>query len=298
MIELRHLRLIQAVAATGSMTAAARHLHLTQSALSHQLRELEERLGVALVDRSARPLRLTQAGRVLEETATQVLAQVEAAEERIQAIAQGRAGRLTLAAECHSCLDWLIPKLHAVRRRFPDVSIDLALWARFDALPALVAGDVDLVLTPDAREAPGVAWEALFRFEMRLVVAADHPLARRPWVAPQEVAGETLLVYPVERSRLDVFTRFLWPASLEPRRVRTVDSTALLVELAALGQGVAVLPQWACQSACREGRISTVSLGDDGLLSSLWAAVREADRHATYLRCALTLLQDGPCCDG
>ncbi len=292
MIELRHLRLIQVLAATGNMTAAAQRLSLTQSALSHQLRELEERLGVLLVDRSCRPLRLTQAGDILEAVAHQVVPQVETALERLQAMAKGRAGRLAIASECHNCLHWLAPKLRRFRSCFPEVEVDFIFWTRFDALPALLDKDVDLVLTPDNRFAPNVRWVPLFPYEMRLATAPEHPLAHRPWVMPQDLAEETLLVYPVERSRLDVFSRFLWPAGREPKRVRTVDSTFLLLELVALGQGVAALPDWVCRGACHEGRIATVPFGEEGLLGTLWAALREEMADLPYFHALLSLLQE------
>ncbi len=283
MIDLRHLHTLAAVAETGSLRAAAERLHLTQSALSHQLKDLEARLGLAVLDRSSRPPRPTQAGRRLIELAGRVLPEVDAALQSLRCLARGEAGRLRIASECHSCLEWLLPRLRAYRERFPGVELDVVLSASLDPMPRLMDGVLDVVLTPDRRELPGLVWNRLFDYEMRLVVAAGHPLAERAFVTAEDLARETLLTYPVERGRLDVFSRFLWPAGVEPARVRHVESTALLIELTDLGQGVAVLPEWACTTARREGRIATPRLGKTGLSSCLWACARKAEADLPHI---------------
>lgn len=284
MLELRHLRTLQAIAETGSLTLAAQRLYLTQSALSHQLRELEERLGVPLIDRGARPLRPTQAGQRLITLAHAVLPQVEAAEREVVDIGRGHAGRLAVAGECHSCLDWLLPRLRDYRRRFPRIELDVSLAVSLDPFPALERGAIDLVLTPDRRDLPGIAWEPLFDYRMYAVVASDHPLAQQARLAPDDLRAQTLLTYPVARDRLDVFRRFLWPAGVEPQRVRPVDSSVMLLELAALGQGVAVLPDWLCARAVAEGRVRTLALGEAGLAATLYAAVRAAEAVLPHLQ--------------
>jgi LysR family transcriptional regulator for metE and metH len=282
MIELRHLRTLAAVDETGSLTAAAERLHLSQSALSHQLKELEERLGLPLLDRAARPPRPTQAGARLLVLARTVLPLVDEALDALRGLARGRAGRLFVASECHSCLEWLLPRLRHYRDRFAGVELDVLSSASLDPLPRLLDGAVDVVLSPDRRELPGLAWTPLFAYEMRLVLAAGHALATRARAEPQDLARETLLVYPVARGRLDVFTRWLWPAGVEPGRVRTVESTAMLIELAALGQGVAVLPDWAVAHALTERRIATLRLGE-GLNGTLYAAVRAAETSLPHV---------------
>jgi len=284
MLELRHLRTLQAIAETGSLTLAAQRLYLTQSALSHQLRELEERLRVPLIDRGTRPLRPTQAGRRLVALAQAVLPLVEAAVREVADIGRGHAGRLSVASECHSCLDWLLPRLRDYRKRFPQIELDVSLAVSLDPFPALERGSIDLILTPDPRHLPAIAWEPLFNYRMYAVVASDHPLARQVRLVPEDLRPHTLLTYPVARDRLDVFRRFLWPAGVEPARVRPVDSSVMLLELAALGQGVAVLPDWLCARAVAEGRVCTLELGEAGLAATLYAAVRAVEATLPHLQ--------------
>ncbi|AHE98933.1 LysR substrate-binding domain-containing protein [Thioalkalivibrio paradoxus] len=283
MIELRHLRTLSALSDAGSLTAAAGRLHLTQSALSHQLKELEDRLGVVLVDRSTRPLRPTQAGRALLSLADRVIPQVDETLAGLSELVRGERGRLYIAGECHSCLEWLLPRLRVYRDRFPGVELDVVLSASLDPLPRLLEGSLDVVLSPDRRDLPGLTWMPLFAYETRLAMTPGHPLAARRHVSPADLAGETLLTYPVSRARLDVFVGFLWPAGVEPRRVRVVESTTMLIELAALGQGVVALPDWACAHAVADGRVQTAALGAAGLAGTLYAAVRAADASLPHV---------------
>ena len=283
LIEIRHLRSLLAIQETGSLAAAARRLHLTQSALSHQMRAVEEYFGTPLLLRGRRPARLSPAGERLAALAREVLPRVEAAEGELRAMGQGEAGRLHVTIECHACFDWLLPLLDRFRVRWPGVEVDIRLGRSFEALPALAAGEVDLVITSDPVPSPELAFAPLFGFEGRLAVAPDHPLAGRAFVTPADLAGEVLITYPVERARLDVFRHFLDPAGVEPAAVRQAELTAVILQLVSHGRGVAALPDWVLREAETAGRIRTLALGDDGLRGTVHAGVREAERHRAYM---------------
>lgn len=130
-------------------------LNITQSALSHQVRALEEQAGTTLFLRQSKPMRLSPAGLRLLALARQVLPMVEAAEAEIRGVTQGRVGRLHIAMECHACFNWLLPALDAFRHGWPQVDIDVRAGLAFTALPALVRGDADLVISSDPEELPG-----------------------------------------------------------------------------------------------------------------------------------------------
>ena len=283
-IELRHLRTLAAVRDSRTLAEAAGRVHLSQSALSHQLRELEERLGCGLVDRDRRPVRLTAAGERLAALADRVLPLVAEAERDLARMAEGETGRLHIAIECHSCFEWLLPTLEAYRARWPEVELDLTASFAFEPLPALLRGDLDLVVTSDPQDLAGVAYEPLFRYQMVLVVAPGHRLAGRRWARPADLASETLITYPVDESRLDVYRRFLQPAGVRPARRRTSELTVMLVQLAASGRGVAALPDWAVSEQVRRGQVATVPLGPRGLWGTLHAAVRAPDAALAYVR--------------
>lgn len=284
MLERRHLETLSAIRQHGSLVEAAEHLHVTQSALSHQLKELEGRLGLQLLHRRTRPLRFTNPGLKVLELADQVLPQLQALERELRRMAAGESGRMHVAIECHSCFQWLMPALDRFRGLWPGVTLDLSAAFSFAPLPALVRGDLDLVITSDPDTTEAVQWTPLFRYELVLAVANDHPLARRRNVAPEDLAGVTLITYPVERDRLDVFTAFLDPAGVTPSAVRTAELTPMMIQLAASGRGVVALPNWALTEYLEPGLVTAVSLGEAGVWRTLYAGVRSEDADSPYLQ--------------
>ncbi len=283
MIEIRHLRTLQTLSEQGTLARVAERLHVTQSALSHQIRELEDRLGLELLVREGRRLRFTPAGERLLRLAEKVLPEMRRAEAELRGIREGRGGRLHMALECHSCFDWLLPTLEAYRPDWPDVELDVSLAFHFEPLPALERGELDLVITSDPRPLPGIAYIPLFRFQGVLITAPDHPLARHTWISPDELAGETLITYPVEPERLDVYRHFLDPAGIRPER-RTTELTEMIIQLVAAGRGVAALPHWAVQAAEQRGVIVTRPLGRHGIWRTLRLALREAEADRPYVQ--------------
>lgn len=286
MLEIRHLETLLAIRDRGSLQEAAEHLHLTQSALSHQLRDLEVRLQTPLLSRKTRPARLTTAGLRLVSLAEDVLPRVRAAELELRRVAAGRAGRLHVAIDCHSCFQWLMPTLDAFRKEWPEVSLDLTAAFSFAPLPALARGDLDVVVTSDPAPLEGMDYRPLFGYELVLAVCASGPLASRTQVQPEDLAGQILITYPVDRSRLDVFTAFLDPAGVEPAGVRTAELTPMIVQLVASGRGVAALPSWALEEYRYLPGLKICHLST-GIWRTLYAAIRAEDGDTPYIEAFL-----------
>ena len=283
MIELRHLRTLVALRDTGSLVEAADRLFLTQSALSHQLKDLEDRLECTLFVRKTKPPRFTSAGRRLLELADEVNPMVRTAERDIARLAGGEAGRLHICIECHSCFQWLIPAIDKYRSNWPEVELDLTGGFNFEPLPALSRGDLDLVITSDPLEVPGIRYIPLFRYEVMLAVASDHVLGGRSHIEAEDLARETLITYPVDRNRLDVFTKFLDLQNVEPALVRTAELTPMMVQLIASGRGVASLPTWALTEYLERQTIVAVKFGPNGLWATLFAAIREDQFESPFM---------------
>lgn len=283
MLELRHLRTLVALRDAGSLVEAAERVHLTQSALSHQIKDLEERLGNPLFVRKTRPVEFTRAGQRLLTLAEQVLPLVRMAERDLARLAGNEQGRLHMAIECHSCFQWLMPTIDHFRNHWPEVEIDIPGGHHFDPLPALTREQLDLVITADPQPLPGIHYEPLFRYEGLLAVARQHRLAGKAFVTPEALAEETLITYPVEHSRLDVFTQFLEPAGVRPREIRTAELTIMMMQLVASGRGVCALPNWALTEYLERDYVKAVALGEKGVWSTLFAAIREETRQAPWM---------------
>ncbi len=292
-IELRHLRTIRAIHEAGGLARAAEVLHMTQSALSHQVKGLEDQAGVELFVRRAKPLRLSPAGLRMLRAAERVLPEIAALEEEFRALRQGKTGRLHIAIECHACFDWLFPVLGQFRHAWPEVDVDIRPGLAFAALPALVREEVDVVISSDPETIEGVVFNPLFDYEPRFVAAAGNPLAAKAEIAAEDFRDQVLIAYPVDRSRLDVFTELLAPARVEPRAIRPVELTAVILMLVAADRGVAVLPDWVLREVRTNADYVTRPLAGRPV-KRLYAATRIEDATRPYMAQFLRLARTEP----
>ena len=282
-IEFRHLRTIKAIHEYGGVAKAADQLNITQSALSHQIKALEDQAGVELFVRRSKPMKLSAAGMRLLRLANQVLPQVEALAAEFEGLRGGSTGRMHIAIECHACFEWLFPVLEAFRKNWPDVDVDIRPGLAFDALPALQKEEVDLVVSSDPEDIPGVTFTELFDYKAVFVASSAHPLADKPYVEAEDFRGQTLITYPVERSRLDVFSQLLIPAKVEPAAVRQVELTAVILLLVASNRGVSVLPDWVVREVKYSSDYVTRQLTETGVTRRLYAATRTVDTEKPFV---------------
>ena len=288
-IELKHLRTLIAIQETGSLVEAAQRVHLTQSALSHQLKELEERMGGSIVVRKSKPIRFTASGERLLTLARKILPEVNLAEQDLLKLLAGNVGRLHIAIECHSCFEWLMPTIDQFRGSWPDIEMDLLSGFNFAPLPALFRGELDLVITSDPQPNKDIEYIPLFDYESLLCVSKQHPLAKETVVIPQHLASETLITYPVEEQRLDIFKYFLDPAGIEPSAVRTAELTLMMIQLVASGRGVCALPNWAIDEYLNKGYIVGRPLGGGGVWPTLYGAIRKDMTKLPYISAFIAL---------
>jgi len=282
-IEFRHLRTIKAIHDFGGLARAAEQMNITQSALSHQIKGLEDQAGIELFVRRSKPMKLSAAGLRLLRLAEKVLPQIEAMQAEFSSLRDGEAGRMHIAIECHACFEWLFPVLEAFRKSWPDVDVDIRPGLAFDAMPALQKEEVDLVVSSDPEEIAGVEFVELFDYAPVFVAAAQHPLAAKPFIEAADFAGETLITYPVERSRLDIFSQLLSPAGVVPHEIRQVELTAVILLLVASNRGVSVLPDWVVREVKYSSDYVTRPLTKDGITRRLYAAVRSEDREKPFV---------------
>jgi LysR family transcriptional regulator, regulator for metE and metH len=283
MLERFHLGLLREVDQKGTLTAAARALGLTQSALSHAARKLEQELGAELWQREGRGLRLTPAGRHLLSFAERVLPQFEHAERIVGQMARGERGTLRIGMECHPCYRWLLKVVEPYFRQYSDVEVDVKQKFQFGGVGALFAYEIDMLVTPDPLPRKGLRFEPVFDYEQVLVVGRDHPLAERRHVLPADLSAETLITYPVEIERLDVYSQFLLPAGCAPKRHRTIETTDIMLQLVASGRGVAALPHWLVAEYEKDIPVTPIRLGRRGVHKQIFLGTRSADREIDYV---------------
>ncbi|WP_163132290.1 LysR family transcriptional regulator [Agarivorans sp. Alg241-V36] len=289
MIERIHLRIIHAVKEQGSLTAAAKELCVTQSALSHTIRKLENNLDTEIWIREGRNLRLTQVGQYLLNIANRVLPLLDHAEEKLKQITQGERGTLRIGMECHPCYQWLLRVVSPFLDTWPDVDVDVKQKFQFGGVGALLDYEIDLLVTPDPFYKSGLSFQAVFDYEQVLVVPSNHPVALHKYVKPEDLRDQVLITYPVAADRLDIYTQFLSPAGVNPRLHKTCEATDIMMQMVACNRGVAALPRWLANQYSKTLPLAVVRLGEKGIDKQIYLGTREGDAGIEYLKAFIDL---------
>jgi LysR family transcriptional regulator for metE and metH len=282
MIEIRHLKSLAAIADSRKISTAAERVHLTQSALSHQVRALESHYGVTLFERSRQGVKFTQAGERLLALAKAVTAAVAEAERDLIRLKDDTRGELRIALECHTCFDWLMPVMDEFRHRWPEVEVDLVAGFHPNPIDLLASGKADLVIGSRPQKRSGFHVAPLFRYEIVVVMAKEHRLRASRRIDAEDLRGETLITYPVPPQRIDLIREVLEPAGVKLQR-RTAELTIAILQLVASRRGVAALPNWGVKSYVDHDYVLARRVGKSGLMSELYAIANRADAARPYM---------------
>jgi LysR family transcriptional regulator for metE and metH len=277
-IDVRQLRLVAAVCEEGSLTGAARRLHRTPSALSHQLRAAERALGTPLFRREGRRMRPTPAGERLRQAAEAVLSELSRAQAEARAQERLPEGTIRISTECNTCYHWLPAALDAFQQRHPGVDVQVVVEATHEPIPALLDGRIDIGIVSDPVRNARVATEPLFEDELVAVLPSDHRLRRAPFLRPEDFVSENLMTYAAPREELTIFTDVLQPAGVRPRKWTPMQLTEAMIEMVRAGQGVGVMARWAAEPHVRRGALLVKPLTRRGL-PRRWSAAYLKRRH-------------------
>ena len=284
MIERSHLSILREIERNGTLTAAADRLHLTQSALTHAIKKLEQRTTVKLWNKEGRTLRLTQAGSYILSVANRIVPQLEYADQVIERFARGEKGVIRIGMECHPCYQWLLKVVKPYIERYPEVDIDVKQQFQFGGMEALLNYDIDVLVTPDPIHQPGVTFKPVLDYQQVLVVSKQHALAKKTQVEPKDLAEEVLYSYPVDIDRLDIYSLFLNPAHCTPKKHKSIEATDIMLQLVAAGRGVAALPHWLVNEYADKMAIQAVRLGKAGVSKSIYLGLRDDDQGIEYIK--------------
>lgn len=284
MIEKIHLSILQEISRSGSLTAAAGKLHLTQSALSHSIKKLEQQAGTRLWLKDGRNIRLTEAGNYLLEQANRLLPQFERIDDTLRQFAGNEKGSLRIGMECHPCYQWLLTVVQPFLAQSPGVDIDVKQRFQFGGMAALFNYDIDLLITPDPIQKERIVFEPVFPYELVLVVSQHSKLSGLPKVTPAQLSDQVLLTYPVESARLDIFQQFLLPAQCMPRAHKTLEATDIILQMVAANRGVTAMPKWLALEYAKSLPVDIIRLGNSGIHKHIYVGYRKQEKHNSHIQ--------------
>ena len=295
-LEVRHLRLLTAIAERGSLTDAARYLHLTQSALSHQLRDAEERMGARLFLRLGKKMVLTPGGTHLLQVAKKVLEELSRAQEQVNSL-NGKGGVIRLSTECYTCYHWLPGLMKRFQLKFPNVTVSIDAASTHNPLQALLAGNLDVAIVSQLpSNVKGLAITPICEDEMVMVLPPGHRLCKRKFIQPSELDGEILLIYP-PREESTLLQKYVLPTGAQPKEVLEIPLTEAMIEMVAAGMGVTLLAVWALGSSAKSKRVVVRPLTGRGVRRT-WYAVTLGDQQPSPHIAEFVDLLAEPCADG
>jgi LysR family transcriptional regulator for metE and metH len=290
-LDVRDLRLVEAIGRHGTVTKAALALHLTQSAVSHQLADLEGRVGAPLFERGQKRMQVTPVGEQLLRSAERLLLDLARAEEDLRTAVAGRQSVLRLSTECYTCYHWLPAVLASFEERFPRVEARIAPEATSNPLQALLREEIDLAIMSSTVRDRRLAVTPLFDDELVAVVHPAHPWAKRRFVVAADFANEHLIAYTVHESDSYFIRDVLAPAGAMPRQSSEVQLTEAILELVKANLGVAVLARWAVAHELETGVLRPVSITAQGLQRQWKAVTRRLKSTPRHLSAFVELVQ-------
>jgi LysR family transcriptional regulator for metE and metH len=288
-LEIRHLKLLASVAEHGSVTEAGRRLHVTQSALSHQLRDAEEKLGTALFLRLGKKMVLTPAGEKMLICARKVLDELRGAEGQIAGLNGGTRGVIRVSTECYTCYHWLPPVLKKFHTKFPGVEVNIVLEATSRPIEALLDGRLDVAVCSCAVRNKTLRFTSTCEDELVVVVDPHHRLAVMPHIQPRDLAGETVFCYP-PREESTMVLKVLRPARVEVASVMEIPLTESIIDMVSSGLGVALLARWAIKNYLSSGKIVALPLNKSGFRRKWYAVTLRNQPMTPYLTEFVSLL--------
>lgn len=282
-MEIRHLKLIKEVAETKSLTKAKDALFLSQSALSHQLKEVENQLGTQLFHRVNKQLILTTAGKMVLDSAEKVLSELEETELSIKKYVSGNTGTIRLATQCYTCYHWLPSLMKDFKREFPNIEIEIFHNNSADVEDQLLDGNIDLAVIYESSDKPGIKYHELFRDEMFAIVPKDHPWAKKPYLEAHDFENQNIIIHSYPLESVTLFTQVLMPEGIKPKNVMQVQVAEAVIEMVKAGMGTNVMAKWIVEPFLKSHDIELIPVTKRGIHRTWYAITLDKESNPQYL---------------
>jgi LysR family transcriptional regulator for metE and metH len=291
-MEIRHLKLIKAIVEEGSITKAIDKLHLTQSAISHQLKEAEQQLGTKIFLRENKKMVLTKAGEKLYEAGKEILGKLQDTEQEIKKLVFGEFGEIRLSTECYSSYHWLPSVMKQFQLLYPNIDLKIVMEATHYPLQKLLAGVLDVAITSDPIKDNKIKYLELFQDEMVAVVSENHPWTKKKYVIAEDFKDEHLLIHSLPMETVTVHQLVLAPAGVAPKKITPLPLTEASIEMVKADMGVMVMASWALQPYLKSNSLKAVKIGKNGLKRKHYVATMANKNHPAYFNHFIDFLKN------
>ncbi len=291
-MEIRHLNLIKAIVEEGSISKAINKLHLTSSALSHQLKEAELQLGTRIFFRMSKKLILTPAGEKLYESSKIILGELERVESDISQLVRGERALIRLSTECYTSYHWLPSVLKHFKEVCPGIDVKVIVQSPSRPIQKLLEGEIDLAITNDPISNNNIEFIELFKDEMCAIVSDEHHWAEREYISAADFSDENLIVHSEPLETVIIYKKLLQPNGISPKNITILPLTEAAIEMIKADMGVMVLPKWTVQAYVKTGEIKLVKVTPEGMYRIQYAAIAKAESYPDYMNHFVKFLRD------
>ena len=269
-MELRHLKMIQEVAQAKSLTRAAENLYLSQSALSHQLKEIEVFFGVQIFIRQKKQMLLTQAGEVVLCSSQRILKEIENTTKQIKLLKEEDQGEIRLSTECYTSYPWLSGFLRVFQTLYPKVDIQIKAEATHRALQHVLENKIDVGIFEENKN-KHLVYTPLFSDEFYAMAPPGHPWSLRKWVEIEAFQKEAYIMYHIPLEESTLYSLIFKKG--KPVKLYRVMLTEAILEMVKAGLGVTIQPQWVATRYLQSGELVAVKITRKGLKRTWYAGV-------------------------
>lgn len=290
-MEIRHLRLIKAIVEEGSITKAIDILHLTQSAISHQLKEAEYQLGTKIFLRQNKKLILTKAGEKLYATANEILDKLSDTEKEIKKLIFGEVGEIRISTECYSSYHWLPSVLKQFHLLYPNIELKIVMEATHYPLQKLQENILDIAIISDPIKDENIKYVELFQDEMMMVVSENHSWTNKKYVVADDFVNEHLLIHSLPIETVTIHQFLLAPAKVSPKKITPLPLTEASIEMVKADMGIMAMAKWALQPYLKNNSIKAIKIGKNGLKRKHYIAYMSNKTYPDYFQHFIEFLQ-------
>lgn len=291
-MELKYFRLIKTITEEGNLANSSERLFLTQSALSHQLRDLEERLGFKVFHRSRNKWELTDEGLELYKLANKLFSSIDESFSAIKNIKDGSKGSIKLSAECQSFFHSIPSFIQKMGILYPEIDIDVTLGATHQTISQVLSNDIDIAIVTSKPESDALYIVPIFNDEIFAVMHDEHKLSDLEYLDASHFSNVHLLINSFPLDGVAVYESFLKPNKINPRKVSAIPFTEITLSMITANMGIMCAPKWQLSSFKLSNELQFKRIGQNGLKRTHYLVVKKEHRNKKYIHDFISSFQE------